>query len=520
MKSFAAALTAPGAAGLATGQANRTDESDKFHDESVRPELPNPDTTVHTYDDSLYQITSQPHLLAISDDAIDRHFDASSLEGKEFETAKQYVTSLRKRYPSETVEEGNEVVHRVSSEGRRNLDSEKRSGASLVEASGSKSLPAPHKKGIPAQQSAADHAALKATVKAFADKGFEGHPGRGNGHSDDSGGGTGKGTTVGFGKKGRKKGQGFGKKPSRSVEAHWNPDHHPILLEEVADDVDYSGEFYNWAKTPDEFSDMINGQLGLGDGHINVLDGPDYISDKVNNAVGTAFQQLINKTFDNYTQYYEPDPLTIPVGGFTDIEIEDIGMAPAAADYIYGYADQYSSGSYYNRRYTAYVSHYIQDMGNPLHAGMGAEQAGAIWDVSVETNWSTDPIDIDLGYTATPNEWLHYGFEGLIKSSWDSLSSSYYKGWYTPTFEGAGDAVRSVAQLSTDYANSIFHTIYENEGSARSSDASTWSTSTRTSVRDEVENSISRAGAYNRSLLVDQDLGERPNPPCTYRCYN
>lgn len=169
LRSLAATATAITAG---VGVANAGEDPSPFHDPVDAPELPYPDKTVFTYDNSLRKITSQAYLLALSEKAIDRHFDTSNLEGREFERARQYVRNLRKRYPTRTVERDEETVFELSHEARRNLHLDRRSGRPLAEnASPSGDRPSPSNGGVPSQQCDADRDALEATIQAFSGTG-------------------------------------------------------------------------------------------------------------------------------------------------------------------------------------------------------------------------------------------------------------------------------------------------------------------------------------------------------------
>lgn len=79
LRSLAAAATATP---LALGVAAAESGDSRFHDPEQAPELPHPDATLYKYDDSLRKIISHPCLLALSEQAIDGHFDSSNLKGR------------------------------------------------------------------------------------------------------------------------------------------------------------------------------------------------------------------------------------------------------------------------------------------------------------------------------------------------------------------------------------------------------------------------------------------------------
>lgn len=466
------AATSVTPAGL--GVASARSESERSHDGDGTPDPPYPNTTVRTYDDSLRRITSHPHLLALSEEAIDRHFDSSSLEGREFERARTYVRNLRSRYPVERVETDSEIVFRLRPEARRNLSIERRSARPLAETASRRGFrPSPADGGVPSQQSDADRDALRTAVGAFGDL--------------------------------AESRESFG----QGLELQWVPSHHGRMLEAVAEDVGASGNFADWAERPDEFGELANGALGLADGTLEI---PSVVpfgirEDVVERTLGRALQRVVRIALDNYAQFYHPADLRIPTPAIDDLRIGNAGMAPQAARYFAEEAKRHDGGSDDNRRNAAFASHYVQDVGNPLHTGAVVEQAGVVWDVGVDT-WYGVPTGIDVDVdTTSPNRWLHHGYERLVRDRWDDLQD-HLAGTYTPSIDDAADAVRSVAAETHRYADDLFHTIYENEGHARSADPAAWSAETRREALRAISNCLDVTGRYNRALLVDVGIGE------------
>ena len=76
-------------------------------------ELPYPETSVTRIDDSVREVTANPELLTLTREAIDRHFEASDLDGRAYDETRRYVASLRKEFPVERVTNGNETTIRL-----------------------------------------------------------------------------------------------------------------------------------------------------------------------------------------------------------------------------------------------------------------------------------------------------------------------------------------------------------------------------------------------------------------------
>ncbi|WP_152423911.1 phospholipase C/P1 nuclease family protein [Natronobacterium lacisalsi] len=455
----------------------------------VEPEverLPFPNVEVIKYSDSLYEITSHPYLLALSDDAIDRHFTASSLEGREYESARRYVENLRARYPVEVVQDGNEKRFQLSDQAQKNLNSERRSARPILESDDEgRSRPAPSEGGIPAVQTDQDFIALKSSISAFGSER--------SGYSDSN------------------------------ITPQWEPVHHPELLEDTKDDVSSSADFSNWARDPDDFSEWANDRVDPDVDVIDVIQHPgitsaDWIADKVRYLLTEKANEV---WFDNYSQYYEPTAITIPVPLTSDIEIGSIGAAPQVFAHFYDEALSASS-DYYTRKYTAWASHYLHDMAQPLHTGCGIEQAGIVWDIEVGVDSSGVPntyVTFDISISS-PKNWLHYGYEQLIRDSYEDEFQQYFTGHTTLSIDSPESAVKEIAELSSDYSDSVFHTILENEPAVQPEDPlNEWTDETISEVTMYLANCFSRCGRYCRQLLLDQGFGEEPEPtPCPPRC--
>lgn len=216
-----------------------------------------------------------------------------------------------------------------------------RSARPLVEGSSQESRPSPSEGGRPSIQSAADRNALKAAIGAFA--------------TIDGGGSTGD-----------------------DIDPLWTKNNHVTMLDVTLSDLSAAGDFNSWAKRPDEFASMANGRLDIADGDVEIptsLPSP-IAEDVVQNAIGTVFKETVAIIGDNYTQYYNPAKITLD-GEYplNEIRFGGTGMAPQAAQIFYDDAKDANDNSQSQRKKAAFASHYVQDMGNPLHTGMAIEQA-------------------------------------------------------------------------------------------------------------------------------------------------
>ncbi|MFC3956962.1 hypothetical protein [Halovivax cerinus] len=430
-----------------------------------RMDLDRPDRPIVKYDDSLYEITAHPYILTLSDAAIDRHFGVSSIKGREFESARRYVENLRARYPVETVVTDEEKRFQLGEEARANLTNERRSGEPLLTgASENQTRPSPSEGGIPAKQSDLDQDAFRTTLSVFA--------GPSSGDADE------------------------GSSPQ------WRINHHVKLLEDAKADVGSSTYFSDWAGEPDLFDDWANGFLEKADAALDMvyypsaMPGVGWLEDKLID----MWSAVLDVYMSNYMQYYDPDVSSISVPHLQDIGIKDIGGAPVA------FKEFYDRGmAPHGRVYTAWASHYLHDVANPLHTGMGYEQIGI--DIDFEWNWDPSRFLVDFDHSIDPKHWLHKGVEKYVQNNYEAEFADAFRGddgapIITPQF-----AIKSVADESSGYADDIFHQIMDYETPGDDTPDS-WDDDTKDMLDGDIKPCLELCGKYNRQLLVDHGYGE------------
>jgi len=149
-----------------------------------------------------------------------------------------------------------------------------------------------------------------------------------------------------------------------------------------------------------------------------------------------------------------------------------IGGAPLNTQDYVGFAeDYYDSGSYSQAATNlGYASHFLEDVGNPMHTGMEWEQYN--------------------------NRWVHDNYEIYVATRWDSSNfeyvvsnnNNYY--WYTDWAQGT----RDLAGYTNGYLDTIYTKVY-NKGQ-------NWNYAQDTSIDAISQNVIQRTAKYTNGLAL------------------
>ncbi|WP_132060497.1 phospholipase C/P1 nuclease family protein [Halorussus amylolyticus] len=275
------------------------------------------------------------------------------------------------------------------------------------------------------------------------------------------------------------------------VTPQWDKNHHKDITEVLLDSADaslYEYPIVQASDDPDEFGEEARGEVeGICDQiDAGALDG---YKDKACDIVASALDVF----HTNYAQYYDPSIASISFGPFGSVDIPaGLGKAPDATNTFY-----YAASSDDDGKTFGWALHYLQDMAQPLHTGMGIEQAG------FEMTWS--------GPEKNPKRWLHYGFEDLLRDFWDEdpnfssetksmeqiMRDSDTAGYVYPK-----TAAENMAETSTQYASDIYYEILENESER---DYGTWDYSTKYNVYKDLANCYSELGYLGRGMIEKFD---------------
>lgn len=163
-----------------------------------------------------------------------------------------------------------------------------------------------------------------------------------------------------------------------------------------------------------------------------------------------------SEIWQSYHHYYNPNTHT--------------GYAPSNCEYYANIAKTNYGDSQLTTAYTnlGYSSHYLQDVGNPLHTGYEVEQG--------------------------MDKWIHYDYEDYVEANWDSgynfksiveNNNNYY------TITDPEQATKDLAGYSNTYLDELYQTIYFNPD--------TWENDA--DIRDLTEDVLLRTAKYNLGLV-------------------
>lgn len=160
--------------------------------------------------------------------------------------------------------------------------------------------------------------------------------------------------------------------------------------------------------------------------------------------------------WQSYNHYYNPSLGT--------------GNAPTNANYYAGFAKtNYSSGNY-NTAFTnlGYSSHYLSDVGNPLHTGRELDQS--------------------------LNQWVHYDYESYVSGNWTTgynFKSVINNNNYYYAITDPAQATRNLASSSHSDIDTLFNAIYYYPN--------TWRTDPN--VKTITDRSLLQTAKYNLGLV-------------------
>ncbi len=182
----------------------------------------------------------------------------------------------------------------------------------------------------------------------------------------------------------------------------------------------------------------------------------DYYANIASNASDDPDTWPDPQIWQSYNHYYDP--------------VTDTGLAAVNCDNRAGIARAYYNGGQLSAAYTelGYASHYLTDVGNPLHTGMVINQ--------------------------TLNQWVHYDYENYVTANWDvdyNFESVVSNNNYYYSISDPEDAAQDLAEYSNAYLNSLWMEIYYNP--------STWES--RATVISITESVLLKSAKYNIGLV-------------------
>lgn len=275
--------------------------------------------------------------------------------------------------------------------------------------------------------------------------------------------------------------------------------HHKSLHREMTrsagNEMGLSSDIVDTTSEAADDPDDPNVDIGVPD----VIPHDEYIENGLEDFLADAIHHV--------GQYFNPDPgwsysylcdhNTTYHDGSSDVT--GIGGAPTATQYHFNTADNYTGS--YQQTWVGRLTHFPQDMGQPLHTGMAWQQAN---------------LDIKYSYydgfyvTLDPMYWLHYGYEDFVKDYWDNSYHSFHDAfddnddcsdgcyYYYETYGDGYRLVDYLADFSHQYSETVYKTILEEDGTR---EPSNWSFSTRDDLSQLTRDCLVETGKWTRGCL-------------------
>lgn len=273
--------------------------------------------------------------------------------------------------------------------------------------------------------------------------------------------------------------------------------HHPKLHNDMTEssgvDMDLSSDVRYTTKEYADDPDDPTVDIGVPD----VIPHDDYIE--------SGIEDFLADVIHHVGQYFNPDPgwsysyLCDHNSTYHDgsSDVNGIGGAPTATQYHFNKADNTSGET--REQWVGRLTHFPQDMGQPLHTGMAWQQAN---------------LDIKYDYydgyyvTIDPMYWLHYGYEDFVYDYWGNSYHEFHNAYDSNNcssnycfYETNGDGsylVDQLASFSHQYSEKVYKTILEEDGTR---DPSEWDFSTRDDLSQLTRDCLHETGLWVRGCL-------------------
>jgi hypothetical protein len=273
-----------------------------------------------------------------------------------------------------------------------------------------------------------------------------------------------------------------------------HPSLHRTMTESAGNEMGLSSEVvYTTSEAADDPDDP-NVSIDIPD----VVPHDEYIEDGI--------EDFLADVIHHVGQYYNPDPFWSysylcdhnSTYHEEDDEVDGIGGAPYATEYHFDKADNNSGEN--EETWAGRLTHFPQDMGQPLHTGMAWEQAN----LDIKYDWSGFYVTVD------PKYWLHYGYEDFVRDYWDNSYHEFHKAfddgddcdgscyYYYETYGDGHRLVDYIADFSHQYSETVYKTIMEEDGER---DPSNWDFSTRDDLSQLTRDCLVQTGKWTRGCL-------------------
>lgn len=248
-------------------------------------------------------------------------------------------------------------------------------------------------------------------------------------------------------------------------------------------------------------------EMGIDpDGIAEYADDPDHPDVDVNvpdgipheETVEDGIEHALNEILHHYGQYLDVDAFEVWHDDHHSDDFPGLGGAKAAADWHMNYAYYYCCST--QDKYLGMATHYPQDMGVPLHTGMGWEQA------NLEIYYDSWAGEMD--WRINPMYWLHSEYEQYNADNW---TGGHYLKWEYGSHECSGDYcyypvdgdpesnIHNLADYTGQYSYDVYHKILD-EGDVGWQN---WSSNTKDWMEKVSTNCVDETGLHVRGFIHD-----------------
>lgn len=274
-----------------------------------------------------------------------------------------------------------------------------------------------------------------------------------------------------------------------------HPSLHRTMTKSAGDEMGLPSEIVYTTKEYADDPDNPTVDLGV----------PDSIAHWTN--IDEGLENFISDVIHHVGQYYNPDPgwsysyLCDHNSTYHDgsDDVTGIGGARVATEYHFDKADNNSGET--EEQWVGRLTHFPEDIGQPLHTGMAWQQANLDIKYSLSTGFYV---------TIDPMYWLHYGYEDYVRDYWDGdwyafhenfddnddCSGSCY--YYYETYGDGYRVVNYLADFSHQYSETVYKTVLEEDGTR---DPSYWSLATHDNLRQPTQDCLHQTGRWVRGCL-------------------
>lgn len=278
----------------------------------------------------------------------------------------------------------------------------------------------------------------------------------------------------------------------KGVSAQWWGGNHKKQTRSACEEIGLSSsttdDIVSYAAAPDK-PDHFNVEVADWIPHdVDIEEGMEY---GLNKALHHYGQYLDTDAFSSYYCYHDGH----------DESLADIG----AGDDVGKWHLDEAKNAYYTSTQNEYLgkaTHFPEDMGNPLHTGMGWEQINLelVYDSS-----EGDNVDWDVNVV----RWYHDRYEEFAAENWDYTTDHYFEYYFDSNncsadycyypIDDAAQALWDLADYTGQYSAEVYNKVTD-EGDVHWSN---WSSTTEDRLREITENCMHEAGLYTRGYIKE-----------------